>query len=248
MLATGLMTPAALAPFAVPAWSAAAATTMYVAAGGSNAGNTCTSPATPCATISYALTQGGAGSTVNVSGTILDRVAVSYPVTITGVNAPVGSPGMVDGSAGGPVFSTHSDLNIDHLTIRNGVAIDTVGGGGVQVLGGTTRLTNVMVTANTSTGRGGGVSSLSAVVITNSTISGNQADDGGGVYVSNGGTAQVTGSTISGNSAGTRGGGIQVGSSSSLQVSNSTLIAAPPWRKSSDCSSSCQPPPWPVRP
>jgi hypothetical protein len=71
----------AFGAFAPAAAQAAAATTLYVSQGGLNS-CTCTS-ASPCATVSYALTKAPSGATIEVSGTIDDHLSISSPVTIT---------------------------------------------------------------------------------------------------------------------------------------------------------------------
>src|SRR6516164_3050763 len=66
----------------VVAQPAAAATTLFVSASGSDA-NPCTTAA-PCATITHALGVGGSGTTIEVSGTINDHVLVGpFPTSAT---------------------------------------------------------------------------------------------------------------------------------------------------------------------
>ena len=203
--------------------AAALGSVLYVAPAGTDSPNTCTVVGSPCRTITYALTQAAVGATINVSGTIFDRVVVNKSgITISGANAPVGAPAVIDGSAGGRVLETSWGVNLDRLTIRNGSA-PAPGGAGIFSSWGTTRLTNVVVTGNVTAGSGGGIYSSEALVISNSTISGNTAQEslGGGGGIDMQGTAQITGSTIAGNSA-TNGGGIKIGSSFG-RVGNVTL-------------------------
>jgi hypothetical protein len=79
--ALGALAALALGVFVPAAAQAAAPATLYVSQGGLDSG-TCTS-ASPCATVSYALTQAASGATIEVSGTIDDHVSISSPVTIT---------------------------------------------------------------------------------------------------------------------------------------------------------------------
>src|ERR1700752_602804 len=79
--AAAALTALALGLFVPAAARAAAPATLYVSQGGLDSG-TCTS-ASPCATVSYALTQAASGATIKVSGTIDDRVSIASPVTIT---------------------------------------------------------------------------------------------------------------------------------------------------------------------
>jgi len=79
-LATGLLA-------STPA-SATGPVTTYVATTGSNTSNSCTSAATPCQTISYALTKTPAGGTVSVAaGTYAEQVTITKNVSIIGAGA-----------------------------------------------------------------------------------------------------------------------------------------------------------------
>ena len=74
VLALGVVAPAAA--------QAAAPETLFVSQGGSDSA-TCTS-ASPCATVSHALTLAASGATIKVSGTINGHdVTIKSPVTIT---------------------------------------------------------------------------------------------------------------------------------------------------------------------
>ena len=96
----------ALGPVAT---QAAAAATLYVSQGGLDSG-TCTS-ASPCATVSYALTKAASGATIEVSGTIDDHLAIKSPVTITTwPGGPAGRPAALDGTASGPVVTVDPGL------------------------------------------------------------------------------------------------------------------------------------------
>ena len=112
----------ALGAFAPAAAQAAAPKTLYVSQGGLDSG-TCTS-ASPCATVSYALTKAASGATIKVSGTIDDHLVISSPVTITTwPGGPAGSPGVLDGTASGTVVTVDSGVagvTLHDLTIENG--------------------------------------------------------------------------------------------------------------------------------
>src|SRR3984885_10738729 len=121
--ATALGALAALACVLVPAAAQAAApTTLYVSQGGLDSG-TCTS-ASPCATVSYALTKAASGATIEVSGTIDDHLGISSPVTITTwPGGPAGSPAVLDGTASGAVVFVDpgvAGVTLHDLTIENG--------------------------------------------------------------------------------------------------------------------------------
>ena len=156
------------------AGQAAAAATLYVSQGGLDSG-TCTS-ASPCATVSYALTKAASGATIEVSGTIDDHLSISSPVTITTwPGGPAGSPGILDGAGNGTVvLNEAAGVTIEDLTIE--------GGGDRTISGGI---------GNTSSG---------SMTLLDSTVTGNNADQGAGI--ANEGTMTVRDSTISGNSVG----------------------------------------------
>jgi hypothetical protein len=206
--------------------AAALGSVLYVAQAGTNAGD-CTVAASPCATVSYALTQAAPAATINVSGTIHDNVDTTghSGITITGVNAPVGSPAIIDGSAAGRVIIAGGNLALDHLTLQNGTASGNVGGAGLYASYVTTTLTNVTVTNNHSSTGGGGIANFGDLTITNSTISSNTSAapgyGGGGILVE-AGTLQLTNSTISANSS-DNGGAIAIGTGSSSFAGNVTL-------------------------
>ncbi|MCR1781429.1 hypothetical protein KVF89_02695 [Nocardioides carbamazepini] len=189
--------------------------TLYVAQGGTNAGNSCQTKATPCATITYALTVAGSNPTVHLSGTIFDNIEPSGPLTITGLDAA--SPAVIDGGYTDRVIYSSFALTLRGLTITHGHAPDLGGGGGLLVDGPTVLLDRVAVSANRSVSRGGGISSNSNLTVIDSTISNNVAaypcldgacvnSQGGGIYV-NFGTLAVARSTFTGNTALGSGGG-----------------------------------------
>lgn len=190
----------AFGAFAPAAAQAAAPTTLYVSQGGDDTG-TCPS-GSPCATVSYALTQAASGATIEVSGTIDDHPVISHPVTITTwPGGPAVSPAVLDGTANGHVVTVGlgvSGVTLDDLTIENGYSDY---GGGIDN-GGTLTLTDSTVSGNA--GDYAGIYNTSAMTIIDSTIAKNSgaesAGDGGGI--ANVGTMIVIASTISGNTNG----------------------------------------------
>ena len=210
VLASGAMVPAAA--------QAAAPATLYVSQGGLNSG-TCTS-ASPCATVSYALTQAAAGATIKVSGTINDHIDIASPVTITTwTGGPAVSPGVLNGTATGDVVVVNSGVTgvtLNDLTIENGsVGIfnygtltltgSTVTGnaGGNEFAGirnydsGTMTIIDSTVAKNSGS-LGAGIFSTGVMTIIASTISGNT---GGGIY-SGGQTATLGATIVAGNTGG----------------------------------------------
>jgi len=204
---------------------------VYVSSTGTNSG-TCASPASPCATVSYALTWAGSPGTVLVSGTIDDNVVVnSQSVTIE--QDPAGNPAEIDGTGNGPVMTTEGDalLTVNQLTLTGGSAPS---GGGLLLVGGDATITNSTISGNTATETGGGISNGSYFNLIDSTVSGNTAlgsgfigGSGGGISTGSGGSDSIVDSTISGNTAGgvgsgAEGGGILNGGGSQI-ISNSTI-------------------------
>lgn len=190
VLALGAVAPAAA--------QAAAPTTLYVSQGGSNAG-TCTS-ASPCATVSYALTQAASGDTIEVSGTINDNLSIKSPVTITNwPGGPDGSAAVLNGTDSGPVVVVGQEVSgvtLHDLTIENG-SYEGIGNGEYSTL----TLTDSTVSGNTA--EYGGISNSGTMTVIDSTIAENSdngyADAGG---INNYSTMTVVASTISGNTGG----------------------------------------------
>ena len=181
--------------------------TLYVAQSGSDPGNTCGSSATPCATISNAVSQAASGDTIDVAGTIDDHVTVPSGFgTLTITQWPGQAAAVVDGAATGTPFTINSGdtVTLDQLTVENGSIVAP--GGGI-VNGGTLTVTDSTISNNTASTYGGGIYNYGGITVTDSTISNNTAYFGGGIY-NDGGTLTVTDSTISNNTAGGSGGGI----------------------------------------
>ena len=186
----------ALGAFAPTAAQAAAPTTLYVSQGGLDSG-TCTL-ASPCATVSYALTQAASGATINVSGTINDHLIISSPVTITTWPAgPAGSPAVLDGTASGTVVDVSTSgtgVTLHNLTIEHGAV-------GIQNQG-TLTLTNSTVSGNASVQSIAGIYNSGTLTIIDSTVAKNSSTGSGGAGIYNTATMTVIASTISGNTGG----------------------------------------------
>jgi hypothetical protein len=203
----------------------AGGTTLYVSSSGTDGGD-CSSSTSPCATITYALTQADSGDTIEVSGTIDDNPTVNIPITIAQMAG--GDPAVVDGQTDGSVLTINGKQNIevtlDGLTIQNGESND---GGGIAIYGnGTVTISDSTVSGSTASngGQGGGIYNNGTLMIVGSTISGNTAPDGGqGAGIYNNGTVTITGSTVSMNAAedGGQGGGIN--NNGAADVDGSTI-------------------------
>ncbi len=185
--------------------ASAASSTLYVAQSGTNAGD-CTSSASPCATITYALEQNdGIGSlTVEVSGTIHDAVDVSTlnnNLTISGADAPLDAPAVIDGSNEATVvrIEVGETAEIDHLSIEDG-SVD----GGIDNFG-SLRVTDTTIADNASSqgSAAGGITNSNSLLLTDSTVANNTGPVAAGIYNDPAGTMTITDSTLTGNYPGT---------------------------------------------
>ncbi len=214
-IALGSVAVLALAPAAA---QAAAPKTLYVSQGGLDSG-VCTS-ASPCATVSYALTKAAPGATIKVSGTIDDHLSITSPVTITTwPGGPAGSPAVLDGTASGTVVNvTAAGVTLNDLTIENGalgvlnqgtltLTDSTVSGNatgaepyaGIWNYAGTMTIIDSTVAKNSgasSAGIGGGIYNTATMTVIASTISGNT---GGGIYSGQDVTATLGATIVAGN-------------------------------------------------
>jgi hypothetical protein len=202
VLAFGLFAPATAhaAQAAHPARTAAAGT-LYVAQGGLDSGSC--PLASPCATVSFALTKAASGATIKVSGTINDHVSITQPVTITTwAGGPAGSPGVLDGTTSGTVVTVAgaTGVTLSDLTIERG-ALGLLNEGTVTV-------TDSTITGNSTVAEPySGIWNYSGATMTiaDSTVAKNSGAPGGvqvGAGVYNNGALTAVASTISGNSGG----------------------------------------------
>ena len=153
-------------------------------------------------------------------------LAVNKALTIRGQGA---TNTIVDAENVDRVFQVSADIDvtIQDLTIRNGNATNSYGGGGIlqyrDPSSGTITVLRCAISGNESTIGGGGIFSLGGnLVVTQSTVSGNSCTgNGGAIYTENVNVA-ITNSTITGNSAGSQAGGVLIGNGSATII-NSTL-------------------------
>ncbi len=170
-----------------------------------------------------------AGTAILESGVILDE---SKTVTIRRDNAVSSSTyvqaAQTAGTASDRVFDiTAGTVTLENMTIRNGNAGGT-DGGGIYFTGASLNLDSVTVTGSKAHS-GGGIYVLNATAtITNSTISGNTAvDEAGGIRTRGTSTLTITNTTIANNhsdnddSGGEQGGGIY--NQGTLTVKNSII-------------------------
>jgi hypothetical protein len=194
---------------AVSAPAGAVTGPLYVAQGGTDSGS-CTSPSSPCATVTYALSQVSPGSTIYVSGTVDDHVDVTTsvsPVTIEG--NPAGSPAVLDGTSSGTVVTVEggSVVTLESLSVLDGATPFALAGG-VTNRGGSVTVLDSTVADNAegglmNSGRGSVMSIVDSTVADNN----NAASNGGGIS-EYGGRLTLIASTVSGNTG--YGGGVSV--------------------------------------
>ncbi len=199
---------------------------LYVSTTGANSGN-CQTSGSPCASISYAVSQAASGDTVQVAaGTYQDIVEI--PGTITGLTIAGPSGGAtVDGKTTtaqvGSVFALDDGANvtISNLTIADGEGViisdpsPLAYGDGVFISqGAVATLTHDTVTENTDSrdgnDEGGGVYNAGTATLTDDTISNNTStnEGGGGILTASGTNTTLTDDTIAGNIGLSAGGGL----------------------------------------
>src|SRR6185436_10095103 len=223
-----------------PALSVLAASTRLVSTTGSDSGD-CT--ASPCATISYALSQSAltGGDTISVAAgtyTTAAEISIDRSITITGAGASstIVQAAASAGIADHRLFKNNNFVTtIQNMTIRYGVEAS---GGAINNANGNLTLNNVTVSDSqvkdtTSNGLNGGAISINGgtLTINNSTISNNSVTtsdtltsrgNGGGIFIGAAGTLNLNNSTVSGNSAKRGGGGLYT-NGGTINVSYSTI-------------------------
>ncbi|WP_088256736.1 choice-of-anchor Q domain-containing protein [Fimbriiglobus ruber] len=161
--------------------------------------------------------------TVTLTQGQLEISRTSGPVTIDGGGNAVA----VSGGGTSRVFEVDGGVTatLTGLTIENGNAVSSGGGGGVFVAGGMATITDATITDNTAGGTGGGGGVLvggGMATITDTTLTDNTAGNGGGGGVAvDGGTATITDTTLTSNTAGDGGGVDDV--SGAVAITGSTL-------------------------
>ncbi len=167
--------------------------------------------------------------TIVLSTGVLELKNTKEPITITGPAAGV----MVDGSqqiSPTAIFRIDAGVHakLTNLTVTGGGDPFTanhkaIGGGGIRN-DGTTQLTDVTVTGNSSDALGGGIFNDGMMTLANVTVSKNVATTGGG-GIRNTGSMALSDTTVSGN--GTSG----IYNSGSMTLTNVTIsgnVADPP--------------------
>jgi hypothetical protein len=177
----------------------AAGTTLYVSGSGNDSGS-CSTPATACATITFAETNApSSGGTIEVSGTIHDNPEISKSLTVE--QEPGGQSAVLDTGINtyGTLMYVPSGVTatFDQLTFTGGD-----GDEGAIANSGNLTFIDSTITGNSATQSGGAINNdVGTLTIVDSTIAGNRSGDPGGGGIANDGTATVIDSTISGNTA-----------------------------------------------
>ena len=192
-------------------------------------------------------TLSGTATTVNVANTGSIQNGVDVAITDANVNIAAGtftelgtininkslmltgagqSNTTVSGDNAFRVFNiTGENVTLDRLTIANGNATGSSGGGIFYTGTGTLNLTNSTISSNTASQGGGILNNIGTLNITNTTISSNTASQGGGGIFNNIGTLNVTNTTISTNTSSVNGAGIFNGNGGTASVNNSAIAS-----------------------
>ncbi len=168
-----------------------------------------------------------------------DATNSTWTITLTSGQLSVSSSVTIDGggrkitirrsTAGGTpnftvFFINASNVALTGLTIANGNAAGTPGGGGIVLQSGTLVMRNCTLTGNNGGPSGGGIlnNPSTTLQVSNCTFTGNTSGGGGGIF--SGGILEVNSSTIVGNSGDPFGSGGITNSGGTAHVRN-TIIA-----------------------
>jgi hypothetical protein len=152
---------------------------------------------------------------------------ITGKVTIQGAGATI-TRSTASGTPAFRVFdvATNGNLNLNSLTLSNGLANNGQQGGGAIFSHGTLAVTAGTFTNNSSpatTGTSGGaIDSSGTLTVTTSTFSGNSAQEGGGVFNQN--SATITNSTFTSNNATIYGGGASVNGAGTETLAGDTFV------------------------
>jgi uncharacterized repeat protein (TIGR01451 family) len=169
----------------------------------------------------YLLSVSGADEDAGLTGDL----DIRDDVTIRGAGARgtviVGGAGSVSDRVF-DVLSADVSLDLSGVTLRDGFARDSQGGG-IRSVGSLT-LTDTTLSGNAATDRGGGIYQRSSGLLSAAriTISGNFARDGGGIYLE-GGSLTLLNSTLSSNFANGLGGGLYT-VNAAANLTNCTIV------------------------
>jgi len=174
----------------IPLFGSAEATDRYVDGNtGSDAGNSCTSPGDPCASIGRAISIASAGDTVRVAdATYTEILTVDKALSIRGEsrNGTIVQAATQRLQAADRVISVADDtaFELSDATVRHGNT--GLNGGGLECIGGDLLIERVLFTQNDADGLGAGVSSGDNVVVMNDVAfrdnGSSDTSEGGGAF------------------------------------------------------------------
>src|SRR6056297_3476183 len=185
-----ILTRALLTTFLMIAAQSAVAVDRFVDGNtGSDAGNSCTSPGDPCASIGRAISIASAGDTVRVAdATYTEILTVDKALSIRGEsrNGTIVQAATQRLQAADRVISVADDtaFELSDATVRHGNT--GLNGGGLECIGGDLLIERVLFTQNDADGLGAGVSSGDNVVVMNDVAF---RDNGNGDTESGGGAS-----------------------------------------------------------
>lgn len=209
----------------------------------------CTSQASPCQSIAFAISQATAGDTIILTAGTFNEQGIFVNKNLNFIGEGPGTTTVLSNGSdrvfnhsagrnvsycalsiaggvtmgdGGGIFSTNGSLRVSNAEVRNSQAKE---GGGIYKSGGTLNIDNSAISFNTGgfSFGGGGISNLSATaVISKSTINDNVALGGGGGGMANvGGNTTIIESLFTKNRSSFGGGGFY--NTGASQVTNSTF-------------------------
>src|SRR5581483_6728829 len=155
-------------------------TTRYVAPGGQDGSNTCTTKSQPCKTIAHALSVAATGDTISLATGTYDEhgLTVGTSLSIVGAGA---KKSIVDGQEQGGIMSVPSGVSLDltGVTLQNGSTTDH--GGGI-VNSGTLTITRDRFVHDHATDPGGAITNYTTITsVTNSAFINDSSNVGGAI-------------------------------------------------------------------
>lgn len=129
--------------------SPALASTWYVNGASGDAGNTCKTAASACATIKRAISLAASGDTIEIApATYQKNLAIPFNLTLNGTKA---ATTIIDGTSTANVLTVGAgiSLTVTNLTIKNGVGYQ--GGGAIYNDGGAVQISNTTFGINADT-------------------------------------------------------------------------------------------------
>jgi IPT/TIG domain len=173
---------------------------LYVAPGGSDAGNSCAVASSPCATISHAVAEASANDVIDVAaGRYLEHaIVVAVSVTIEGAGA---ASTIIDADHQGQAMLVPSGATValDGVTVANG---RTSGHAGAVENSGTLSLVHDRFVGNTATDPGGAIVNYAAITaMDGDQFNSNRSAAYGGAVENFGTIGLATGDSFTGNIA-----------------------------------------------